>query len=176
MKRLVCFLCLVLAMAMPLCAQQRHAVVVGIGDYPENSGWKKIHGDADIEIVCAMLSENGFEPQDIKVLKNRDADKAAIAKVFADLAADVQSGDWVYVHFSGHGQQVSDLDGDEADGWDEAIIPYDACREYKAGVYEGENHIIDDELNQWLMPIADKIGQEGCLLVVLDACHSGDGR
>lgn len=175
MKRLVCFLCLVLAMAMPLCAQQRHAVVVGIGDYPENSGWKKIHGDADIEIVCAMLSENGFEPQDIKVLKNREADKAAIAKVFADLAADVQSGDWVYVHFSGHGQQVSDWDGDEADGWDEAIIPYDACREYKAGVYEGENHIIDDELNQWLMPIADKIGQEGCLLVVLDACHSGDG-
>jgi len=42
------------------------------------------------------------------------------------------------------------------------------------GVYEGENHLIDDELNGYLAQMRLKIGKDGSLLVVIDACHSGD--
>ena len=42
-------------------AQNKLALVIGIGDYPEESGWCKIHGDNDISIVTEMLEENGFE-------------------------------------------------------------------------------------------------------------------
>jgi hypothetical protein len=82
-------------------------------------------------------------------------------------------GDVVYIHFSGHGQLVTDVNGDETDGWDESWIPYDAykgyCKEDK-----GEKHLVDDEINVLLSAIKSKIGGQGKLLVVVDACHSGD--
>ena len=44
---------------------------------------------------------------------------------------------------------------------------------YRKGIYEGEKHILDDELNAFFNKIREKIGQKGMLLVVIDACHSG---
>ena len=79
----------------------------------------------------------------------------------------------MYVHFSGHGQPYEDLDGDEPDGWDEAIVPYDARKVYITGEYEGVNHITDDELNGYINAIRSIIGTNGFLYVVLDACHAG---
>ena len=38
----------------------------------------------------------------------------------------------------------------------------------------GEKHLIDDEINVLLTDIRKKIGEEGAMLVVVDACHSGD--
>ena len=43
------------------------------------------------------------------------------------------------------------------------------------GVYEGKNHLLDDELEVYFNDIRSKIGSEGQLVVVLDACHSGTG-
>ena len=62
----------------------------------------------------------------------------------------VTSGDIIYLHFSCHGQPIEDIDGDEDDGWDEALIPFDAKKKYQKGTYTGENHITDDELNSYL--------------------------
>ena len=50
-------------------AQNKLALVIGIGDYPEESGWCKIHGDNDISIVTEMLEENGFEQ--VQILSNK---------------------------------------------------------------------------------------------------------
>jgi hypothetical protein len=80
----------------------------------------------------------------------------------------------VYIHFSGHGQQITDLDGDEPDGYDEAWIPYDACKDY-SGKYKGQNHIVDDELFDFLNQLRTKVGDNGKIIVVSDACHSGSG-
>lgn len=152
----------------------RHALVVGIGKYPAGSGWSKINGDRDITLVVRMLVRNGFEKSDIIVLANSDATRKAIEKAFERLEESVSAGDIVYIHFSGHGQQVTDIDGDEPDGLDEAFIPYDAGKVYSSGVYEGENHIIDDDLNDWLSELKAAVGQKGMVLVSMDACHSGD--
>lgn len=152
----------------------RYALVVGIGKYPAGSGWSEINGDRDVSLVVSMLIRNGFEKSDITVLANSAATRKAIEEAFERLKESVSPGDIIYIHFSGHGQQVTDIDGDEPDGLDEAFIPYDALKVYSSGVYEGENHIIDDDLNDWLSELKAAVGKKGMVLVSMDACHSGD--
>ena len=65
------------------------------------------------------------------------------------------------------------MNGDEPEGWDEALVPIDAPKTYQKGVYEGKNHIIDDELNECLREIRTKVGKNGYVYVVVDACHAG---
>ncbi|MGN0238001.1 MAG: hypothetical protein ACI4AK_07975, partial [Lepagella sp.] len=56
-----------------------------------------------------------------------------------------------------------------------ALIPVDAEMLYAEGVYEGQNHLLDDELEVYFNDIRSKLGPEGQLVVILDACHSGTG-
>ncbi|CAG8652475.1 14733_t:CDS:2, partial [Gigaspora rosea] len=67
-----------------------------------------------------------------------------------------------YCNFKdGHGGQRVDLDGDEADGYDETIMPLD---------FKTNGEIIDDEMHNILV---DGL-PAGCrLTVVFDSCHSG---
>ena len=40
-----------------LCpAQQRRALLVGVANYPEQSGWRKIHADNDVSLLESVLS------------------------------------------------------------------------------------------------------------------------
>ncbi len=155
-------------------AQDKRALVVGIGEYPAQSGWGRINGDNDIDIVCSFLADNGFTREGIVTLRNAQATKANIVRQLNSIAGTAKSGDYIYIHFSGHGQQITDTSGDENEGYDESWIPYDALKAYTAGVYEGENHLVDDQLNDLLRAIREKIGSTGKLTVVADACHSGD--
>lgn len=150
---------------------QRRALVIGLGEQ-EDARWAKINGDKDVAYVKKMLRNAGY--QDIRTLVNRQATKAGIVTAFHVLAENCQMGDQVYVHFSGHGQQVTDVNGDEGtDSLDEAWIPYDAYLMYSDS-YKGEKHLVDDEVNELLAAVKTKIGDKGRLLVVVDACHSGD--
>lgn len=147
----------------------KRALIIGLGEQ-QDKAWSKINGDRDVPMVRRMLEASGFT--DIRTLVNRQATKAGIVKAFGRLAAECQAGDVVYVHFSGHGQQMTDLDGDEADGYDEAWVPYDACMAY-CSADRGEKHISDDELGNMLASIRRRVGKSGKILVVVDACHSG---
>lgn len=153
---------------------RRYALVIGIGDYPSNSGWHKIHGDKDIPLVQEMLLCNHFNKHDIVVLQNEQATCASIKAEIEKIISAVRVGDDVYIHFSGHGQQITDLNGDEPDGWDEAWVPYDAQYKYVEGEYTGQKHIIDDEINLYLNRLRKKIGKHEKIVLVSDACHSGD--
>lgn len=157
-----------------LVAQERYALIIGIGDYPEESGWSKINGDKDIDIITKFLQANKFHADNIITFQNAAASKDNILRGFNSLIVKARPNDKIYIHFSGHGQQITDLYGDEADGYDEAWVPYDALKHYIPKVYEGENHLIDDEINILLSAIRQKIGASGELIVVVDACHSGD--
>lgn len=148
----------------------RHGLIIGLGEYKDKT-WGKIHGDKDIPIVKEMLKECGYS--DIVTLSNNKATKSGIIAAFSCLTDRCQSGDIVYIHFSGHGQQITDVNGDEDDGWDEAWIPYDAMYAYSA-TYKGEKHLIDDEIAKLLDAVRKKVGKNGKILVVVDACHSGD--
>lgn len=174
MKKLICIM-LLIAASCNLSHATKRALVIGIGSYQEASGWAKINGDKDLPIVRDMLLANGFQSKDIVELKNESATADAIRKALDALVSKAAKGDVIYIHFSGHGQQITDLHGDEEDGFDEAWIPIDAQFSYVKGKYEGENHIVDDQLNQWLSQLRSKVGATGKITVVADACHSGGG-
>ena len=126
----------------------KRALIIGIGTYPDESGWSTISGDKDIAIVEKTLLANGFKQDDIAVLANSQATHDAIVHSFETLVQSSQKGDIVYIHFSGHGQLITDTNGDEPNGFDESWIPYDARKVFTKGIYEGENHLVDDQLNE----------------------------
>lgn len=154
-----------------IIAQTKRALVIGLGQQ-EDKAWAKINGDRDVPLVKEMLNAAGFKQ--INTLVNKQATKSAIIKAFGTLTKQCKRGDVVYVHFSGHGQQMTDREGDEKDGWDEAWIPYDAYMKY-CKKDKGDKHLTDDEVGRLLDDIKSKIGETGRILVVIDACHSGSG-
>jgi hypothetical protein len=166
----IAFFVLLLFLSVSITAQTRRALVIGVGQQKDKS-WAKINGDKDVQYVQQMLRNAGY--MDVWTLVNEEATKAGIVTAFKKLTAKCKIGDVVYVQFSGHGQLVTDVNDDEQDGWDEAWIPYDAYLKY-GKKDKGEKHLIDDEINVLLTGIRNKIGDSGKLLVVVDACHSGD--
>ena len=171
MKRMSYIMIVILAfLSVSMTAQTRRALIIGIGEQKDAS-WTKINGDKDVSYIQQMIMDAGY--MEVQTLINEQATKAAIVSAFKKLAAKCKSGDMVYVQFSGHGQLVTDVNGDEEDGWDEAWIPYDAYKNY-CNEDKGEKHLVDDEINVLLTSIRNKIGVHGKILVVVDACHSGD--
>jgi hypothetical protein len=71
------------------------------------------------------------------------------------------SGDSLVFHFSGHGMQKLDSNGDEVDGYDEAICPLD---------FEDRGVILDDEINE---TIVRPLGPGVKLHAIVETCHSG---
>ena len=169
--KIITYLLLLFSLSMPINAQTKRALVIGLGEQ-QDKAWNKINGDKDVTLVQGMLKSAGF--RSVTTLVNRQATKNSIVGAFKRMAASCKQGDVVYVHYSGHGQQMTDVHNDEKDGLDECWIPYDAFRKVSK-TYHGEKHLTDDELNVYLNAIRTKIGARGKLLVVIDACHSGDG-
>lgn len=151
-------------------AQAKRALVIGIGKQ-EDSAWNKINGDKDVPYVLEILNAAKYEQ--IISCVNEEATKTGIVSAFQTLTQSCQPNDIVYIHYSGHGQQMKDIGNDEADALDECWIPYDAYRK-PSDTYRGEKHLVDDEVNMLLTNIRNKIGGGGKMLVVVDACHSGD--
>ena len=162
---------ILLMLSLSVTAQTKRALVIGLGEQ-QDKAWNKINGDKDVPFVQAMLKNAGFKS--VTTLVNRQATKVGIVGAFKRMTASCKHGDVVYIHYSGHGQQMTDVHNDEKDGLDECWIPYDAYRK-ASKTYHGEKHLTDDELNLYLNAIRNKIGVKGKLLVVIDACHSGDG-
>lgn len=156
--------------ALCVFGQEKRGLVIGLGQYQDRT-WGTVHGDKDVPLVKSMLASCGYT--DVATLVNKEATKAGILTAFENLSNRCNKGDIVYIHFSGHGQQITDVNGDEDDGWDEAWIPYDAMYAY-TNSYKGDKHLIDDEIAILLSDIRKRIGTSGKLLVVVDACHSGD--
>ena len=157
-------------------SQSKRAFIVGISNYSsdyqlaDGIGWNDIHGENDVKLIAPTLKKQGFT---IQKLCNKEATANNIRKSLISFSAKCKSGDIIYLHFSCHGQPFEDYDGDESDGWDEALVPFDALKEYHQGKYTGENHITDDELNGYLKTIRNRVGPNGIVYVVIDACHAG---
>lgn len=157
-----------------LYSQNKKALVVAIGHYPDSSGFREINAQNDVNILKSALKTIGIKEKDIWIIKDEQATKSNIVAALNKLAKNIlKPGDICYFHFSGHGQQVQDLSGDELDGYDEAWAAYDALSEYKPGKYSGQNHVLDDEVNVLFTNIRKKLGPKGHLLACIDACHSG---
>lgn len=174
---------LVISLALMLSvfasAATKRALLVLIGDYPASSGWNSLAGHNDKAILQEMLVRNGFSTAETTILEDADATNNGIISALRHLEQAARHGDVIYVHFSCHGQQITDVDGDEAlrdprNHFDEAFVPYDAAIAYGWNGYRGEYHLVDDQLNLHLAAIQRAVGRQGRVLLVADACHSGD--
>lgn len=162
------------AFASALAKPGKLALIVAVGRYPAASGWEQLSSQNDIRILKNALLKQGFVEGDIAVVKDEAATRQGILDAIQNqLVAKAKPGDIAIFHFSGHGQQAADDNKDEVDGYDEALVPFDSPKHYQSGVYEGENLIRDEELGAALREVRTKIGKDGHLLTLIDACHSG---
>ena len=168
-KRITYCILILLSCCLLTHAQNKRALLIGISQYGNNTGWKNIHGANDVDLMKSVL--NGFS---IRELKNANATYGNIIKELNYLTKKTKEGDIVYIHFSGHGQPFEDINGDEHDGWDESFVPFNAHLYYEEKVYSGNKHLTDDILNTYLIKIRKKIGEHGILYVTIDACHAGN--
>ena len=154
-----------------LCSAQTNnrALLVGVAHYPEGSGWRTIHSDNDVELLKEVLSENFI----VKTLVDEQAKYDNIINALSRLERETGSGDTVLMLFSCHGQQMELSGAEEPDSLDEALVPYDAKLKY-SDTYKGEKHLRDDVLSDYVLKIRSKAGETGYVIVLLDACHSGD--
>jgi uncharacterized caspase-like protein len=137
----------------------RRALLIGINEY---QAFPNLRGALnDVELLQSVLTSRfGFEAENVR--RVTDAQATRILAALAAPARETGPDDVVYVHYSGHGSQVEDADGDEgADGMDETLVPHD-------GRTEGVPDITDDELAAALAALP-----AGRAVVVLDSCHSG---
>ena len=68
-----------------------------------------------------------------------DADRAGILAALDWLIEVSAADDVVVLHYSGHGDQLTDNDGDELDGYDEVLVPYGAPAARAAFIVEADN-------------------------------------
>lgn len=148
-------------------------LLVGVGKYAVGTQWKTLSSANDIVLIKKALLAKGFNANDIIVLQDSLATREGIINAIETLIQRAEKDDVVYFHFSGHGQQLYDDNGDEEDGLDESIVPYDAPMRFRNG--QKEKHIRDDYLNIAFEKLCLKIGIRGQLIVSIDACHSGTG-
>lgn len=173
-----CLILFFLIITGSIFSQNKLAMIVAVGEYAPGSKIPPIASVNDVKYIKAALKKNGFQEKNIDTLINAKATKAAIIKRLTLLAEKAKRNDIVFIHFACHGQQIRDqktieLGKDEDDGYDEALLPYDAKARYSPTGYKGEKHLRDDDLYPKLISIRQKIGVQGSLLVLLDACHSG---
>jgi len=144
------------------------AVVIGISDYihfEDTVGGDLPGAEYDARAIRNVLvSRWGFPEDNVRMILNQDATRAAIQEALTEwLPSVAQPGDNLVVFFAGHGSQTWDEDGDEDDGLDETLAPADAV------AASAEFDITDDELNQWLTALPSEV------YVWLDNCNSGTG-
>src|SRR5262249_31534482 len=88
--------------------------------------------------------------------------RAQIVAALEALARETGPGDTVFISFSGHGTRVKDLDGDEADGFDEVLVA-------REGMPAGG--ILDDDIDRYLRAILARDPANVTFLV--DSCNAG---
>ncbi len=114
----------------------------------------------DIENMRDIL-KNEFGYNDITMMSDNTIMKPTRSNIMKELLNLILSdATYLYFHYSGHGSQVRDVNGDEADKMDECLVPID---------YEINGMILDDELKG----ILQCLNSNKKLTMVLDCCHSG---
>jgi hypothetical protein len=171
---------LLLLVFSPFCqAQKKHALVVAIGSYNQldGKGWKKISSVNDTSYLLPALRKQGFEKENIQVILDEEGTIENIRIAMNGLISKIGEKDIVFIHFSTHGAQIEDDNGDELDGLDEAIVTYNAISPRFSTDFkkDSKNYLRDDELGAFIDKIRRKAGQSGDVLVIMDNCHSGSG-
>lgn len=138
----------------------KRAVLIGVNRY-------KIPGADlrgcvnDVKNLGAVLTGMyGFSSKDIVTITDLNATKKNMEAAIRNLVTGAKAGDVLLLHYSGHGSNVPDDNGDEADRRDEILCPTDL---------DWGDPLRDD----WLRATFDRMRKGVSLTVIMDCCHSG---
>ena len=178
-KSYISALVILLISSANISAAERYAVVIGVSEYPSlpKSAWLRGPKN-DTQLVSKYLVSNPgspFKRENIIVLADGvdGAKLPTLAKIriaMQKTATRAKKGDFVYLHFSGHGTQApAGEESGEIDGLNELFLPRDIGR-WNDQVGEVKNALVDDEIGQMI----NKIRAKGAFVwAVFDSCHSG---
>ncbi|KAL1697145.1 caspase domain-containing protein [Schizophyllum commune] len=148
------------------CTGKKKALCIGINYVGQKGELKGCINDAR-NIQRFLCANYGYKQDDIVMLTDDASNPRQIPTRDNIIAAmqwlvrGAQPNDSLFFHYSGHGGSTKDLDGDEADGYDEVIYPID---------YENAGHLVDDLMHDIMV----KPLPAGCrLTAIFDSCHSG---
>lgn len=134
----------------------KKALCIGINDYPgtqnDLSGCINDANDWAVE-----LDSRGFT---VSKMLDSEATHAAMTAGITSLINGAVKGDTLVITYSGHGTWVPDSSGDEPDGRDEGLCPWDIG---------STGPLLDDDIR--LMFAARAAGVR--ILLLSDSCHSG---
>lgn len=136
-----------------------HGVSIHLGlnsvDPNQYDGWdgRLVACEFDANDMAALAAEQGFES---RKLLTAEATSEALQTALEAAAETLVEDDVLLLTYSGHGGQVPDLNGDDADQMDETWVLYD-------------RQVVDDELySLW-----GRFKPGVRIAVLSDSCHSG---
>jgi len=134
----------------------KKALCIGINDYPGTAN--DLSGCVnDANDWAAELTTRGFT---VQKLLDAAATRAAMMAAIGGLIDGAAKGDSLIFTYSGHGTWVPDKSGDEPDGRDEALCPYDLS---------SKGPLLDDDLHALFSRRAAGVR----IVLISDSCHSG---
>ena len=138
----------------------KRAVLIGINRYQiPGSDLRGCVNDVK-NLQQALTTYYGFSAQDMTSLTDLQATKRAMQAAIKKLITGGKKGDVLLLHYSGHGANVPDDNGDEADHRDEILCPTNL---------DWNDPLRDD----WLRKALNKLRSGVSLTVIMDCCHSG---
>jgi hypothetical protein len=138
----------------PASAARKRALCVGIDGYPSSPLAGCVR---DARSWATALESLKF---DVTLLLDRRATRARVLEALGRMIEGALPGETLVFQYSGHGTQVEDLNGDERDRYDEALVPID---------YESGALLLDDDLAD----VYRRLPAGVVLTLFMDCCHSG---
>ena len=155
---------------MAFAAPQKHALIIGVSEY-KSPFISTLQSNNDILVLEETMKQIGIPENNITTIGKKKATRDGIINAWNTLQENVKPGDFVYIHYSGHGSQVPDESGDEwEDGLDEVWVPYDAI--YKSKQLDPKSVILDDEVETMHKRLRSTLGLSGQLFMTTDSCHN----
>jgi len=174
----------------------KRAVLIGINYVGQEGELAGCHNDV-LNMKEYLMDVHDFQEENMIVLLDdgvhKDPTKANIIAAYQQIVSDSQSGDVVYAHYSGHGGKLRDDGADEADGYDETLVPLDYqyagqirdgkfevdCKKTLIYLHSHPYYVIltnssassytDDLLKTLVIPMKKGV----FVTAIMDCCHSG---
>jgi hypothetical protein len=159
-------------------AAERYALLIGVSRYDSlGQGYQLTGPSNDVELVAKVLADSGVTHIRILAeppLGQERPTRAAILRELKRLADVATNGDFVYLHFSGHGSRQPAksmrLAGvAESGGYEDIFLPADVGR------WDGEFGAVRRAItNHEIGAAVRRIRARGAFVwAVFDSCHSG---
>ena len=140
-----------------------YTLIAGL-QYIDGAAYKKLHNgivygtDATAGValdIGRMQKISEANQHIVTTLFNKKASRENILKAIEDIGKKITTGDYFFFYFSGHGDYIPDVSGDELSHFDQVLVAYN-------------DYVVDDEIYALLNKYFTKTKN----VMIVDACHS----